>query len=77
MERVDSDLESHYDSQEVNEMISTCCAALVEINDLGDDVCDECKNTCEIISRGDWLYNQENDAECDKADAEKELKNED
>jgi len=71
-ESVDCDLDKHFEEQQMLEMISVCCGAAVYMV-LDDDVCMECQNTCEIISKGDWLYNQRIDAECDAADAKKEL----
>ena len=76
-EPVDYDLDRHFEEQQMLEMISVCCGGSVYINNLGDDICMECQTACEIISKGDWLFNQRVDAECDAAYAKKELESED
>ena len=76
VESVDCDLERHFEEQQMLELISVCCGSPVYTNEFNDDVCMECQDTCEVMSKGEWLYNQRIDAECDAADAKKELERE-
>ena len=72
----DQRLNKYLNEQEMNEMVSVCCGEAVYENSDGDDVCFQCQETCETISLGDYKYNEYENAECDKADANKELERE-
>jgi len=73
MEPVDYDLEEHFNEEDMSEIVSNCCG----VGCLGDsDICSDCIEHCEPITLGEYLFRENEDTECDEADALKELKNE-
>ncbi len=59
MDRVDSDLQKHYQNIEISIEVSNCCG--VQIVD-ETDICSKCKEHCEAISLSEYLYQQEEQA---------------
>ncbi len=72
-EHVDSDLENHYNKEEMSEIVSNCCG----VGCLGEStICSECLEYCERVTLGYFLLTEYENAECDKADAKIELERE-
>ncbi len=66
-------LNKHFEDEELDELISNCCGQSL----LGEStICSECLEYCERVTLGYFLLTEYENAECDKADAARELKNE-
>jgi len=66
----DQQLDKYLDEQEMKEAVSNCCGATILEN---TDVCSDCKEHCSEIAFGEYMYDRREDAECDRADVEREM----
>jgi len=62
---LDRQLEKHNNEQEMAIEVSNCCGEQM-IDD--SDICTHCGEHCESLPLGEHLYNEKENAECDKAD---------
>ena len=69
----DHQLNQHYLEEEMAEEVSNCCGHTI----IFGDVCGNCKEHCDVTPRGEWLYEEKVNAECDRADSQRELERED
>ena len=59
MNKVDSDLQKHYQNIEMSVEVSNCCGEQIVDE---TDICSKCKEHCEAISLSEYLYQQEEQA---------------
>ncbi len=71
---LDLELEKHLANQEMAELCSNCCGAPIIEESI--DVCSDCLEPCKVIEMGEYMYEERANAECNKADAQIELKRE-
>ena len=59
MNKVDSDLQKHYQNIEMSVEVSNRCGEQIVDE---TDICSKCKEHCEAISLSEYLYQQEEQA---------------
>ena len=65
----DNQLNKYLESLEMNEGVSNCCGVPIEED---TDVCSLCGEHYEVISLGEWKYQEYENAMCDRAEAERD-----
>ena len=66
----DRQLDKHFAEEEASIPVSNCCG---EPMDEDECLCPKCKEHCEVETQGEFQYDLFEQAECDKADAQREL----
>jgi len=67
-------LERHLADQEMGELVSNCCGEPIIEESI--NVCSACREHCEVVELGEYMYEKRLAAEEDAADAQRELKQE-
>ena len=63
-------LDKYLAEQDMAEPVSNCCGEPIEEN---IDICSGCKEHCSEVELGEYMYDMREAAECDRADAQREL----
>ncbi len=69
----DEQLNKHLADMELAEIVSNCCGAPIIEN---TDICSQCGEHCSEQELGEYMYDVQQAAEEDAADAQRELKRE-
>ncbi len=67
---LDNQLNRYYEEQESSMPVSNCCGATMEEQQC---YCPECNSGCVVITYGEYMAEEYENAMCDKADSQREL----